>query len=384
MPPTDPQPKFPFRLTIGIVLTVLLAGGGGIYAMIRVGEATRVEAAPATIIAFVDSTPLISTPTPVFQPPTESFVAPLPLASPTETPITHLAPPTDEPATSTPTLTATATLTPSRTPTPTRTPTATASPTPTATLTPTDVPRPLGLPKNYLPGVSANARDIYLRGLALGNNPRVFSRLGDCHSSYPGFLGLFDTPTAYRLGDYAYLREVIDHYSGSFSHPSQTAYSGLNMGSFFSAVWADPKVCLGGENVMECEYRVRRPSLIFINIGTLNKDSSDEQFEQYVRPIIDFWISRGVLPILNTKADNLEGSGRFNAITRRLAAEYDIPLWDFWFAAQALPNSGLADDQVHLYDGQPYFDDPNQLMNGWTMRNLTGLQALDVVWRALK
>lgn len=30
-----------------------------------------------------------------------------------------------------------------------------------------------------------------------------------------------------------------------------------------------------------------------------------------------------------------------------------------------------------------YFDDPVQMQTGGTLRNLTGLQALDVVWRGL-
>ncbi|MBM4424254.1 MAG: hypothetical protein FJ030_12845 [Chloroflexi bacterium] len=257
----------------------------------------------------------------------------------------------------------------------------TKSPTPTPV--PTDFPRPLGLPKTYLPTVSARAREIYQYGLALGNNPRAFARLGDCHSAHPGFLGMFDSPTNYRLGDYAYLQEVINYYSGSFSHNSQSARSGFHMGSYFTPLWADPTCCAGSENPMECEYRLMKPSLIFINVGTLNEASPDEQYEDFIRPIIEFWITRGVLPILNTKADNIKGGWRFNAVARRLAAEYDVPLWDFWVVSQSLPAQGMMEDQIHLSEGQPFFDDPAQMQSGWAMRNLTALQALDVVWRDL-
>jgi hypothetical protein len=32
----------------------------------------------------------------------------------------------------------------------------------------------------------------------------------------------------------------------------------------------------------------------------------------------------------------------------------------------------------------PYFDDPAQMKTGWTIRNLTGLQALDAVRKGLQ
>lgn len=360
-------------------IIIAVAGVGGIYAMTLVDRTRTATRAPATVIVLVPLTQPVATSTPaptleLDDVPTQPFI-PITVSwalEPTET----------QPATA---AIARATSFPNATVSPT--PTA-PSPTPTSTATPSPtpivIPHPNGLSDIYLPRVSDRARAIYLYGVSHGNDPRAFSRLGDCHSSYPGFLGTFDTPTAYRLGDYAYLHDVIDYFSGSFSHPSQTGYSGLHMGAFFSPLWADPKICGGGEDVMECEYRLRHPSLIFINIGTLNMASSDEQYESFLRRIVEFWLGKSVLPILNTKADDIEGSNRFNNITRRLADEYDIPLWDFWIAAQTLPNAGLQSDLVHLSEGKPYFDDPVEMQSGWTMRNLTGLQALDIVWRVLR
>ena len=49
----------------------------------------------------------------------------------------------------------------------------------------------------------------------------------------------------------------------------------------------------------------------------------------------------GVVPILATKADNREKDERINRDMAMLAAEYDLPLWNFWAALSDLPDRGL-------------------------------------------
>jgi len=92
-------------------------------------------------------------------------------------------------------------------------------------------------------------------------------------------------------------------------------------------------------------------------------------------------IEHGVLPILGTKADNLEGDGRINRTLYSLALEYEIPFWNFWAAVQDLPQAGLDEDQAHLTFGYNNFDDPKAMLNAWPVRNLTALQVLNAVWR---
>ena len=89
------------------------------------------------------------------------------------------------------------------------------------------------------------------------------------------------------------------------------------------------------------------------------------------------------MPILGTKADNIEGNGRLNAVIVKLAAEYDVPLWNFWAAVQPLPNHGLHQDGFHLTWERPFFDQPAALEEPWPVRNLTALQSIDAVWRGL-
>lgn len=234
-----------------------------------------------------------------------------------------------------------------------------------------------------LPTVSANARTIYQDGLKLGNNPRAFSKLGDCNSTGPLFLTSFDTGQ-YRLGPaYAYLQATIDNFSGSFARDGAAAHDGLNVMSIFDPVWANPALCAAGELPIECEVRVQRPSIALISLGTNGAWQTDAQYETYMRRILDYLIQRGVLPILSTKIDNLEGGDRFNQIVMRLAGEYNVPLWNFAVAGRALPGQGLA-DSYHLTWGQPFYDTTAPLWSGWQVRNLTALQALDTVWRAVR
>jgi hypothetical protein len=236
-----------------------------------------------------------------------------------------------------------------------------------------------------LPVVSARAQEIYRRGLSLGNDPHAFAKVGDCHSILPFFLAAFDNPSEYRLGEaYTYLQEAIDHFSGSFSRRSQAATVGLNTATILNPAWADRRVCGFDESPLACEYRLHRPSLAFISLGTNGGWQTDAEYEMNMRILIEFSMERGVLPILSTKADNMEGGDRFNQIIVRLAQEYGLPLWHFQLAVQDLPSHGLGEDAFHLTWGQLLFDRPEPLQRGWQVRNLTALQALDTVWRAVR
>lgn len=262
-----------------------------------------------------------------------------------------------------------------RTPTPARNPTSTPDPKAPVFTT-------IGPEEPVLPTVSARTREIYALGQKLGNNPRAFSKIGDCNSALPLFLANFDNPESYRLGPYTYLQPVLTHFKGSFVHDSIAARDGFSTSSLFAVIQNDPARCLASESPLNCELRLQRPSFAFIGLGTNGNWQTDEAFERGLRRILDLTIQRGVVPILSTKADDMEGGARFNFIIARLAREYDVPLWNFWKAASALPNFGL-DHTYHLSWARPYFDDPKTLQTGWGVRNLTALQALDVVWRGV-
>lgn len=199
----------------------------------------------------------------------------------------------------------------------------------------------------------------------------------------PFFLAPFDKGE-YRLGAYAYLQDAISHFAGSFARDSLAARDGVNVTSMLDPLWANPRLCQRGESPLACEYRLHRPSIAIISLGTNGAWQTNEEYEAGMRAILDISIAQGVLPILSTKADNLEGGDRFNQIVIKLAAEYQLPLWDFAAASRPLPNNGVVSDGYHPTYGQPHFDRPGQLTLGWPMRNLTALQALDVVWKGVR
>ena len=98
-------------------------------------------------------------------------------------------------------------------------------------------------------------------------------------------------------------------------------------------------------------------------------------YEKYMRKIIEYVEAKGALPILATKADNFEGDQSINLTTAKLAAEYDLPLWNFWRAVQSLPDHGMdmvRNDKFHIS------------VDAWNVRSFTGLEALDAIWRSVQ
>ncbi len=237
----------------------------------------------------------------------------------------------------------------------------------------------------YLPVVSAHARAIYRYGLMLGNNPRAFIKIGDCQATTPYFLAAFDSTKSYHLGDtYAYLQETVRQFSGSFGRVSVAANTGFGTATVLDPQWANPNQCKVGESPLSCETRVMRPSLALISLGTNDVWLAEGRYEGDLRQIVEYLIRLGVVPIISTKADDMEGDGRFNKLVVRLAAEYDIPLWDFWQVTRPLPDNGIQDHLYHLSWGPAIFDDPKNMQLGWPWRNLTALQSLDTVWRGVR
>lgn len=232
-----------------------------------------------------------------------------------------------------------------------------------------------------IPEMSPKVKEIYERGLNLGNNPHAFSKIGDCGSTPAWFLGDFDRgPQYYELGEYQELLGVIEHFQGSYARTSLAAKSGFNASSIFAPIWSNREYCRSNETPLDCEYRVNQPIFAFITLGT-NDVWHQDTFEPQMRKIIELSIENGVVPILSTKADDLEGDGSINSTIARLAVEYQVPLWNYWVALQDLPDHGLQEDGSHLTWGPNRFDDPQVLQRAWPIRNLTALQVLNTVWQ---
>ena len=232
--------------------------------------------------------------------------------------------------------------------------------------------------------VSDRAREIYELGLKLGNDPTHFSIIGDCQNVSSYFLSTFDKNGDYNLGtEYTYLQPTIDHYQGSFSRVSLAVRGGFNAAAVISPLRADPKSCNPNESPLDCELRTWRPSIVFVSMETWWSEKPATEYDKYMRRVLDRIIETGAVPIIATKADNLEGDNSINATSAQLAYEYEIPMWNFWAVVQPLPDHGLSPDGFHLTFGRNFFDDPKRMQNAWPWRNLTALQSLDAVQKGL-
>ena len=279
--------------------------------------------------------------------------------------------------------------TPEKTQTKTSSPQAVESRTSPLKSSQTTTPSPSQLPENWrdypvIPNVSPTAIEIYLNGIAMGNDPHKFSKIGDCQNITTYFLAVFETPDLYSLGEeYGYLQEVIDWYFGSYSRESIAVRGGLNVARVLSPFHANADLCEPNEHSLACEVRLNNPSIALVSLEENWSSRTAEEYEEHLRNIIEYLIGEGVLPILATKADNLEGDHSINATIVKLAAEYEIPLWNFWLSVQPLPNHGLRKEGFHLTLAGPYFDSEWHMRAGWVWRNLTALQVLDAIWRAV-
>jgi|SRR5579859_707789 len=249
----------------------------------------------------------------------------------------------------------------------------------------------------YISGISSHARQIFEQGQQLGNRPNVFSKVGDSITVSAVFL----TPIGsgqYNLGNYGGLQGVIDYFSSqaarggvnSFANPSLAAKVGWRASGVLTPGAADPALCQRDETPLACEYRLVRPSLALIMLGTNDVvASADDPYEADMRQVVEFTIGKGIVPVLSTIPPlfrlGYDGrSDQLNAIIVRLAHEYDIPLWDYSAALQGLPNSGIGTDGVHpnwAPTGHSADFTPPYLQYGMVVRNLTGLVALDAIWK---
>lgn len=221
-----------------------------------------------------------------------------------------------------------------------------------------------------LPEVSARAKDVYLLGQQLGRDPHAFSVFGDCQSLPDVFMGMYDDSNYQLPAEFKALQDTIEWYSGSFSRESVTLKKGTTVAAILWEGWVDDDnaQCEFGETPLECEIRLHNPSIVIINLGT----HWELRNGLYLRKIIETLLEQGIVPIISTKADSREGEGWVNEELVAIANEYEVPVWNFWLAAQETENGGMKmNDPMYLND------------EGLEIHRLSGLQALDAVLRAL-
>ncbi|HQZ99462.1 MAG TPA: SGNH/GDSL hydrolase family protein [Thermoflexales bacterium] len=194
---------------------------------------------------------------------------------------------------------------------------------------------------NWIPAIAQKWRAMYARAAVKGRDPRMFTVAGDSNSEYwwmmhPIANGQFDfsqTPD---------LRAVAQRFAPSFNREDMAAKGGFRAAGMFLPELTDKKICGPKEGLYECELRVSKASVVFILVGT-GDHFQWREYEGNLRRMVDTAIALGVVPVLSTKADDLEewqgGAPHdyINSVIRRVAAAYGLPLIDLYAGTRGLP-----------------------------------------------
>ncbi len=182
-------------------------------------------------------------------------------------------------------------------------------------------------------------------------------------------------------GDYPELAEVPGEWYG-LDHQSIAAIPGATSKTVVDPQFNNDPNCQPGESRVVCEYRLMRPDLAIIMIGTNDGPEAvaNGWYETYLRDIVAVTQAAGITPVLSTIPYNINwDTAPANDVIRRVAAERGVMLMDYRAAMDQLPNFGLSEDGVHPsipIDGAVSTFDGDHLAYGYTVRNLITLQIL--------
>lgn len=238
-----------------------------------------------------------------------------------------------------------------------------------------------------LPEVSEEMVAIYKRGQILGNHSNVITKVGDSLSVSDKYLTIFSQDD-YDLGPYDYLEDTLLYYSASTAQPSVAAKIGLSTYVVFDPLWADKEQCQPNESPLDCEYRIKQPSIAFIMFGPNDVRSMTEtEYGEQMRMIVEATLDRGIIPVVFTFSADPEvelwwQSINFNRELMTIADDYKIPVINLWAATRLLPDYGLDEDGIHLaHSGYFYLKLSNgdDAFYGVTLQNLLALRMLDEI-----
>jgi hypothetical protein len=222
--------------------------------------------------------------------------------------------------------------------------------------------------------VTSQARKLYQQSIKSGRRADLFTVIGDCNAEPNAYLWRLTAGT-FDVSKRAELHSVVSRFFWSFTRGSKAALGGFNTASMFDDAWSDPAVCKKGEGPISCELRVSKASIVIIALGT-GDTFMWKDFEERYRAIIEYVLQEKAVPILMTKADDLESQegkappGHINGVVKKLGAEYGIPVIDFWRASRGLPNFGMRQEGNENFHMSPAGSD---------LRLLLTLQTLDAI-----
>lgn len=242
-----------------------------------------------------------------------------------------------------------------------------------------------------IPTISDSLSQVYQRGQDMGEHSHIITKVGDSLVANPMYVLPMSRNDSV-LGAYDYLSDTLAYF-GPYVTDSVAARIGLSTYVIFDPTWANKTVCQPAETPLDCEYRLKKPSIALIMFGPNDVKHMDmDTYTQQIKMIVGQTLDKGIIPVLFTfsyepDTDLWPQAVAFNLALADTASEYSIPLVNLWLAARILPDYGLDKDHVHLKNsGFEYlkFTGGNEAFYGVTLQNLLALRMLDELRRDLK
>lgn len=235
--------------------------------------------------------------------------------------------------------------------------------------------------------IGERGRALYESALRAGRDGRIFTIAGDSNSAWPRSFGRLLTGQ-YELSADAGERTAAARFDPSFAHVSIAVGGGYGISDMFRT---DPR-CERDEALVACELRTSNAAVLFVQLGTGDKFVWRD-FEKNLRRIVSIAQQRSVVPVLVTKADDMESIqggapiGHINAVIRSVAEEFRLPWIDFYAATRTLPAAPNPElpkrpfTQYGLHDEWGYYFHLTE--RGQDLRLSSTLQLLDVLTRGI-
>ena len=250
--------------------------------------------------------------------------------------------------------------------------------------------------------VAEHVRAIADTGAALGNSRDVFAKVGDSISESGSFLTdlACEEPAWGRWSGLAATREYFGLHTfpkryasvwcgraDSFSRASVTAVTGWDAADALAPMRHPPAGC-ERLSPLACEYRLIHPAVALVMYGTNDVESfTPSAYRANLGAIVESSEAAGVIPVLSTFPPRLDKRGRnarvvaFNRRVVALAAEREVPLWNYWRALQdpRMVHHGIGPDGIHpnlFAAGATDFTQAG-LRYGYNQRNLGALRVLE-------
>lgn len=260
-------------------------------------------------------------------------------------------------------------------------------------------------------GLKDRLRQVFVQGLDAGRRPGVFAKIGDSHTDTRNFLepvgcGYVD------YGPFGDLAPTVEFFK-QLELPAGRARPRCGLGNSFTRLGVGSRIgwtaahalapmrnelpeCPAPENNgLKCELKSLSPSVALIMFGTNETTGGNaERYYQTLTGVTRQTLDMQVIPVLSTIPPRIDRAvmdarvRRFNEIVVQVAAEQQVPVWNYWLALQTpdVVNAGMHRDGIHLNSfraNQPGHFAPEALRYGNNVRNLTALQVLDKLRRVV-